>query len=156
MGTRADFYVGRGKQAEWIGSIAWDGYPNGIEDNGKQTGGTKALTATTEEDFRQGVKEFGVCRNDFTDPAERGWPWPWDTSATTDYAYAYDDGKVYGSGYGRPWFEINLDQTNGGEPLDEDEDGNEIEVPTTPAPVFPDMRERQEVRFDEGSGLIVF
>ena len=27
MGTRADFYVGRGDAAEWIGSIAYDGYP---------------------------------------------------------------------------------------------------------------------------------
>jgi hypothetical protein len=31
MGTRADFYVGRGGQAEWLGSIAWDGYPSGID-----------------------------------------------------------------------------------------------------------------------------
>ena len=30
MGTRADFYIGRGATAEWIGSIAWDGYPDGI------------------------------------------------------------------------------------------------------------------------------
>jgi len=26
MGTRADFYVGMGKDAEWLGSVAWDGY----------------------------------------------------------------------------------------------------------------------------------
>jgi hypothetical protein len=31
MGTRADFYVGRGESAEWLGSIAWDGYPDGID-----------------------------------------------------------------------------------------------------------------------------
>lgn len=31
MGTRADFYVGRGKDAEWIGSVAFDGYPDGFE-----------------------------------------------------------------------------------------------------------------------------
>jgi hypothetical protein len=29
MGTRADFYVGRGKDAEWLGSVAFDGYPSG-------------------------------------------------------------------------------------------------------------------------------
>jgi hypothetical protein len=29
MGTRADFYVGRGETAEWLGSIAWDGNPGG-------------------------------------------------------------------------------------------------------------------------------
>ena len=27
MGTRADFYVGRGEKAEWVGSIAMDGVP---------------------------------------------------------------------------------------------------------------------------------
>jgi hypothetical protein len=30
MGTRADFYVGRGETAEYLGSIAWDGYPDGL------------------------------------------------------------------------------------------------------------------------------
>ena len=25
MGTRADFYVGVGKKAEWLGNVAWDG-----------------------------------------------------------------------------------------------------------------------------------
>jgi hypothetical protein len=30
MGTRADFYIGRGTEAEWLGSVAWDGYPGGV------------------------------------------------------------------------------------------------------------------------------
>ena len=30
MGTRADFYIGKGTDAEWLGSIAWNGYPDGI------------------------------------------------------------------------------------------------------------------------------
>lgn len=30
MGTRADFYVGKGPNAEWLGSTAMDGYPEGI------------------------------------------------------------------------------------------------------------------------------
>lgn len=30
MGTRADFYVGRGPEAEYLGSIAWDGHPEGM------------------------------------------------------------------------------------------------------------------------------
>jgi hypothetical protein len=30
MGTRADFYVGRGPDAEWLGSVAMDGYPSGV------------------------------------------------------------------------------------------------------------------------------
>jgi hypothetical protein len=32
MGTRADFYIGCGRDSEWIGSIAWDGYPDGLSD----------------------------------------------------------------------------------------------------------------------------
>ncbi len=31
MGTRADFYTGRGQTAQWLGSIAWGGYPVGTE-----------------------------------------------------------------------------------------------------------------------------
>ncbi len=31
MGTRADFYIGRGPTAEWIGSLPLDGYPEGID-----------------------------------------------------------------------------------------------------------------------------
>lgn len=33
MGTRADFYIEVGnelKPKDWLGSIAWDGYPKGI------------------------------------------------------------------------------------------------------------------------------
>lgn len=30
MGTRADFYVGTGANAEWLGSIAYDGHPDTI------------------------------------------------------------------------------------------------------------------------------
>ena len=26
MGSRADFYIGEGTEAEWLGSVAWDGY----------------------------------------------------------------------------------------------------------------------------------
>lgn len=45
MGTRADFYVGRGEQAEWLGSIAWDGNPGAIFDGDF----TPAKCATVEQ-----------------------------------------------------------------------------------------------------------
>lgn len=32
MGTRADFYVRKDSQMEYLGSIAWDGYPSGIDE----------------------------------------------------------------------------------------------------------------------------
>lgn len=86
MGTRADFYVGKGKDAEWIGSIAWDGYRSGINQ--------AVLEAKSDEAFRHAVAVFFVDRDDVTLPA-RGWPWPWDTSATTDCSYWFFDGQVW-------------------------------------------------------------
>jgi hypothetical protein len=63
MGTRAYFYVGRGKQAEWIGSIAWDGdeIPDAV------------AKAKTEKTYRKRVAEFFADRDDATLP-ESGWP----------------------------------------------------------------------------------
>jgi hypothetical protein len=76
MGTRADFYAGRGKDAEWLGSIAWDGQD--IPD--------EIRYAHDEVMFRREVAEFLSGRDDSTVP-EKGWPWPWNTSATTDCSY---------------------------------------------------------------------
>ena len=81
MGTRADFYIGA-VRGDWLGSIAWDGYPSGIPDAIK--------LAATEDDY-----------NDAT-LAEMGWPWPWNDSATTDWAYAWT-GTVMASCFGRSW-----------------------------------------------------
>lgn len=94
MGTRADFYVGRGPDAEWIGSIGWDGYPDGIA--------SAVLNAVRPKQFRAAVERFFAGREDVTRPAD-GWPWPWDDSCTTDYAYAFDAGKVYVSRFGSKW-----------------------------------------------------
>lgn len=102
MGTRADFYVGRGKKAEWVGSIAWDGSLKGLRENGDAHEiSARIIGATNEADFRKAVNEFICAREDGTAPAQ-GWPWPWETSASTDYAYAWDDG-VWMSHFGAPW-----------------------------------------------------
>lgn len=124
MGTRADFYVGRGESAEWIGSITWDGYPDGIEET--------VFGPQNEEDYREAVAEFLASRNDATLPTEP-WPWPWENSQTTDYAYAWDDGRVYGSGFGGSWFEVDTSAEGFGEP----DDDNGPKVP------FPDMSARK-------------
>lgn len=85
MGTRADFYVGYGPEAEWLGSIAWDGYPDGID--------AAVLSAQTPDAFRAAVASMCADRDDFTAP-DQGWPWPWENSATTDFAYMLDGEKV--------------------------------------------------------------
>lgn len=121
MGTRADFYVGRGTTAEWLGSIAWDGNPDSITPHteeqapawrggpmrpklGEWPHGAHLFDATTEADYRTRVARFFQHRDDVTLP-EHGWPWPWDDSSTTDYAYAFDSGKVWASCFGYEWFD---------------------------------------------------
>jgi hypothetical protein len=93
MGTRADFYVGTGPQAEWLGSITFDGYPGGCPE--------PIFAATSEADYRAAVEAIlGDCES--TRPDE-GWPWPWEDSRTTDYAYAWTADGVKLSNFGREW-----------------------------------------------------
>jgi hypothetical protein len=118
MGTRADFYVGRGANAEWLGSVAWDGYPSGFD----------FLGAKTEAEWRANVVAEIEKREDGT-PVAAGWPWPWEDSGTTDYAYAFDGGKVWASNFGGEWFD-----PLGPEP---DDDGSDVKVQ------FPNMSHRK-------------
>jgi len=96
MGTRADFYVGTGSQAEWLGSLAMDGYRIDEMEEGGKTPDYKACweikTAKTEVDYRTAVAALLAINDDATLPAH-GWPWPWDNSNTTDYVYAFVDGE---------------------------------------------------------------
>jgi hypothetical protein len=94
MGTRADFYVGRGESAEWLGSIAYDGYPEG------EPGGL--LKIGDEAKFRKRVATMLTRRDDSSRP-EDGWPWPWEDSRTTDYAYSFHEGEVRVTCFGRGW-----------------------------------------------------
>ena len=131
MGTRADFYVGRGEQAEWLGSIAWDGYPDGIE--------AAVLKAKTESTYRRLVVRMIEGRDDGTKP-DQGWPWPWNDSRTTDYAYAFDGRKVHASAFGHEWFD----------PLKEQPED------TPESAMFPDMSTRKNAVYSgKRSGLIV-
>ena len=129
MGTRADFYVGRGEHAEWLGSIAWDGYPRGID--------KQVLGCQSEEAFRHAVATFLAGRENKTLP-EQGWPWPWMDSSTTDYAYAFDEGQVWAASEG--WFDPNKPEP--------DDAG--------PPAVFPDMSKgKQREKFGAHSGILV-
>jgi hypothetical protein len=143
MGTRADFYVGRGEQADWLGSVAWDGYPDGIF--GSKFPEYLPAVPLGETQWRKDVAEFLANREDASLP-KQGWPWPWEDSQTTDYAYALDDGAVWGSCFGHDWFLVSA-----GEP-EEDE-----AAPYNPAKtaVFPNMKDRQNVTLGARSGVIV-
>jgi hypothetical protein len=132
MGTRADFYVGRGGKAEWLGSIAWDGYPDGLPRILK-------YSIQSEEDFRMRVAQELSTRGDATFP-DMGWPWPWNDSRTTDYAYAFDEGGVWASSFGGKWFNPLLK---------EPEDGEEKVA------IFPDMTGIKNVNLGKRSGIII-
>ncbi len=132
MGTRADFYVGRGKDAEWLGSIAWDAHPEDL-------GSPQLLAATGEPHYREEVASLLAKRDDGTLP-EHGWPWPWDDSGTTDYAYAFDGGQVWVSPFGHEWFPAKEPQP--------EERGPETAI-------FPDMTGRKNVTLGKRSGIII-
>lgn len=140
MGTRADFYVGRGEEAEWLGSVGFDGYPAGIE--------SYVFNATTEQDYREAVTNFLDQETYHATKPEMGWPWPWGDSRTTDYAYAFEDGKIYASSFGHPWFVVDLEADNFG---DKDEAGWNESARTI---IFPNMRKYKNVAYDQRSGAI--
>jgi len=96
MSTKADFYVGRDTEAEWMGSIAWDGTPVAIPKVIRE--------ATSEEEFREQVARFLKNRSDAA-TATQGWPWTWDSSYGTNYTYAFAEGKVWTCHYGSSWWD---------------------------------------------------
>lgn len=133
MGTRADFYIGTGSEAEWLGSVAWDGYEWDDEDS--------LLTrVTTPDEMRAAVRQIAANREDFTSP-DMGWPWPWNTSHTTDYAYALVGNNVLRSVFGTAFRPLGL----------EDEDGRDDQSAD-----FPDMSARKNVTFGKRSGVLIF
>lgn len=68
-----------------------------------------------------------------------GWPWPWEDSSTTDYAYAFDGGRVYASRFGSAWFRA---------------DEPEPDEPERDVAAFPDMSAVRNVAFGARSGAI--
>jgi hypothetical protein len=160
MGTRADFYIGRGENAEWLGSIALDGYPSGITPHSTETvarygyerhvdaewpAGESLFDATDEATFRSRLARFFEYRDDVTLP-EMGWPWPWENSQTTDYSYAFDGGRVWASCFGHEWFDPLLPESDG----DDEEEESSAKVP------FPNMAtDRVAMPGSKRSGMFV-
>jgi len=141
MGTRVDFYVGRGENAEWLGSYGYDGYPEGVFGDDPSVLSGQA----TEVEWRAWVAHFIEEREGIK---PNTWPWPWETSATTDYAYAWDNHNIYGSNFGHPWFGLHRDLPDLGQLDDEEHDRG-------PRPVWPDMAHRMKVELGPASGVMV-
>lgn len=137
MGTRADFYIRKDNQMKWLGSKGYDGYPDGIDES--------IFEATTEEDYEAKTIAFLKEEDDATFP-EQGWPWPWNDSCTTDYAYIFENNKVMAICFGGPLF----DPLKAGE---ESKEGNEDEK-SLPAGYFPDMKDKQNIAYDNRSGVL--
>ena len=104
MGTRADFYVGVGPQAEWLGSIAWDGYPSSFDKFWKKTKSKKNPVEMVKA-FRKIVGDY-LTDNDSAILPKDGWPWLWKDSGMSDYAYAWHEGKVLILDFGHGWYTL--------------------------------------------------
>lgn len=143
IGTRWDLYVGRGLDAEWLGSGGWDGYPSGNP--------APLLSITEEAEYREAVSNL-LARASGTTP-DMGWPWPWEDSQTSDYAYAFENGKVWASCFGHEWFDPLLPEL---EDEDEDEVWDAEKNRQAKTAVFPNMKAIQNVATDsKRSGIII-
>ena len=121
--TKADFYTGHGKSAEWIGSIFRDGMPDKIEED--------ILFSTTISQYERRVKTMLVKKKDSILPGD-GWPWLWQDSKMTDFSYFFFNEKVYTSFMGGVLFDPIL--VKAGEDLKSSFIGFD-------PPVFPNMKE---------------
>lgn len=95
MGTRADFFVGIGPTAEWIGSVSYDGGPHDQ--------GAAPLAATSEVEFRAVVEQLLSRPGALVTRPEEGWPWPWEDFRTSDYGYAWDPERGAVASSSRAW-----------------------------------------------------
>lgn len=97
MWTKADFYLGRGASAEWIGSLSSDGYPSGCLD---------VVRATTKREFECAIRRLSKLGG-FAWP-EDGWPHTWKTSHLTDWSYTWDRRQLWISCFGCEWLPARL------------------------------------------------
>lgn len=94
----ADFYVGVGPDAEWLGSVGENGWQWAAEPGQRVT--SPINLAKTEEEYRAAVRAM-LLKEDGLVP-ELGWPWEWDDSTGTDYAYSWYEGRVQCWEYNSP------------------------------------------------------
>lgn len=93
MSTRADFYIGRGRKAVWVGSIGHDAFPENMQPYFEGV--------RTEQAFRQALRKVFDGYGEIS--ADRGWPWPWKSSDTTGIAFCFHDRRVWTTHYSGRW-----------------------------------------------------
>ena len=143
MGTRADFYVGPGDAMEWIGSVAWDGYPDGFP--------ITIMKASSPELFKAAVGRELASRDDSTAP-DKGWPWPWKDSGTSDYGYWHNGKEVLFEAQGY-WVRV-VDHGPYWECANEDAAEARKKFSQGPCK-WPDMSGKQRVTLGPRSGIIL-
>jgi len=79
---KADFYIGQGPEANWIGSVTYDGYPESIP--------LEILICTNPTLFEELVVEFIESKNGIVKTNGQRWPWLWQDSRMTDFSYFFD------------------------------------------------------------------
>lgn len=114
MTDHADFYVGTGPDARWLGSLA--DLDHTAEPAGPLSAVAGLLAAATRSAYEAGVaallaehraREVGFVA--LPGPGEAGgWPWLAATSGGWN-AYTFVDGRVLSSARGGPWFVPNPD-----------------------------------------------
>lgn len=119
----ADFYVGTGPNARWLGSLADVGGPAELARLGAAGDAetTAVLSATDRNGFamavaallvRQRAAEVGFVAVPGPD-GKADWPWLATTSSGW-YAYALADGQALVSAHGGPWFRPDPRRPDGG------------------------------------------
>lgn len=130
MGTRASFFIGNPSDLgarDWLGCVAWDGYPDGDV-------GELLQHVTTSDAFIAAVEQIKAKRDDFTDPEINSFPFPWRGDVyLTDYTYAFFDGRVQVTSYHAGWRDLTPDVVS--RAVDPWKDDEADELPTNvPAP----------------------
>ena len=143
MGTRGDFYIGKGPDANWLGSIGMDAHPETISEQLSLT--LEFQSIASEADWTESVAMVFGAHDEHTLP-EMGWPWPWDDSNTTDYSYTYDNGKVWVSCFGTMW--VTLQWAMEEEDAWDKMEGGQLKL--------PDMAAIKNIRYDSGNAPMIF
>lgn len=100
---KADFYIGLGDNARWLGSIATDGGPAEVGRVHDLFNTSGDVADYTEDSFTDAVARI-VRDVDADDDSKRQgwlaadddvWPWPYPSSTLTDYTYAWNNGCIH-------------------------------------------------------------
>jgi hypothetical protein len=104
-----DFYLGRGFDAHWLGSIQGSARPSVLLTT---EAGRRTLTATTVAAFVDAVTDvlvhWPIGSQGASFPRDDGWPWP--TSHSTDWVVAFDprpSAVFLTVGGGIRWYRMN-------------------------------------------------